>query len=74
MEEYVAVPKELVSRNKFISISDDILFVDGIAFLLTVAIKIRFVTVEHTPVRTDKSLVTQRRTSRLPRQHVNYNV
>ena len=33
------------------------LFVDGIVFRLTVAIKLKFVTVEHTPVCTDKSLV-----------------
>ena len=32
-------------------------FVDVIAFLLTVAIKLKFVTVEHTPVHTAKSLV-----------------
>ena len=57
VEEYVAVPKELVSRHKFISIAADVFFVDGIAFLLTVAIKLKFVTVEHTPVRTAKSLV-----------------
>ena len=57
MEEYVAVPKELVSRHKFISIAADVFFVDGIAFLLTVAIKIKFVNTEHTPVRTKKSPV-----------------
>ena len=57
VEEYVAVPKELVSRNKFISMAADVFFVNGIAFLLTVAIKLKFVTVEHTPVRTAKSLV-----------------
>ena len=33
------------------------LFVDGIMFLLTVARKLNFLTVEHTPVRTSKSLV-----------------
>ena len=43
--EYVAFPKELVSRHKFISIAADVFFVDGIEFLLTVAIKLRFVTV-----------------------------
>ena len=37
--------------NKFISIEADVFFVDGIAFLLTVTIKIKFVTVEHTPFR-----------------------
>ena len=35
----------------------DVYFVDGIAFLLTVAIKLKFVTVEHAPVCTAKSLV-----------------
>ena len=57
MEEYVAVPKQLVSRPKFISIAADVFFVNGIALLLTVAIKLKFVTVEHTLVRTAKSLV-----------------
>ena len=32
-------------------------FVDGIVLLLTVTIKLKLVTVEHTPVRTAKSLV-----------------
>ena len=57
MEEYVAVPKELVSRHKYISMADDVFFVDGISLLLTVTIKLKFVTVEHTPFRTAKSLV-----------------
>ena len=47
----------MVSRHKLISIAADVFFVNGIVFLLTVAIKLKFVTVEHTPVRTDKSLV-----------------
>ena len=57
MEEYVAVPKELISRQIFISMAADVFFVNGMAFLLMVAIKLRFVTVEHIPVRTAKSLV-----------------
>ena len=57
MEEYVAVPKELVSRHKFISMAADMLFVDGIAFVLTVARKLKFVTVEHTLVCTANSPV-----------------
>ena len=57
VEEYVAVPKELVSRHKFISIAADAFFADGIYLLLTVAIKLKFVTVEHTPIRSAKSLV-----------------
>ena len=57
MEEYAAVPKELISRHKFVSIAADVFFVNGISFLLTVAIKLKFETVEHTPVCTSKSLV-----------------
>ena len=47
----------MVSRHKFISIAADVFFVDGIVLLLTVAIELKFVTVEHTPVRTANSLV-----------------
>ena len=50
VEEYVAVPKELVSRHTFISMEADVFFVNGIAVLLTVAIKLKFVTLEHTLV------------------------
>ena len=35
----------------------DVFFIDGIAFLLKVAIKLKFVTVEHIPVHTAKLLV-----------------
>ena len=34
VEEYVAVPKELVSRHKFISMAADVFFVADIAFLI----------------------------------------
>ena len=36
VEEYIAVPKELVSQHKFISIAADVFFVNALAFLLTV--------------------------------------
>ena len=57
VEEYIAVTKEFVSRHKFISMAADVFFVNGIALLLTVARKLNFVTVEHTPVCIAKSLV-----------------
>ena len=47
----------MISRHTFISIAAGDFFADGIALLLTVAMKLKFVTVEHTPVRTAKSLV-----------------
>ena len=57
VEEYTMVPKELVSQHKFISIAAGVFFVNGIAFLLALAMKLKFVTVEHNPVHTAKSLV-----------------
>jgi hypothetical protein len=39
-----------------ITLVADVFFVDGTAFLLTVARRIKFVTAEHVPVRTARSL------------------
>ena len=50
--DYVAVPRNLVDANKAITLAADVFFVDGTAFLLTVARRIKFVTAEHVPVRT----------------------
>jgi hypothetical protein len=50
--DYVAVPRSLVDANKAITLAADVFFVDGTAFLLTVAQRIKFVTAEHLPVRT----------------------
>jgi hypothetical protein len=54
--DYVAVPRSLVDANKALSLAADVFFVDGTAFLLTVARRIKFVTAEHLPVRTALSL------------------
>ena len=54
--DYVAVPWSLVDANKTVTIAADVFFVDGTAFLLTVARRIKFVTAEHVPVRTALSL------------------
>ena len=61
----------MVSRHKFISIAADVFFVDGIAFLLTVAIKLKFLTVEHTRVRTRDggAAVVHRGSVPRPQQH-----
>jgi hypothetical protein len=45
-----------VDANKALSLAADVFFVDGTAFLLTVARRIKFVTAEHLPVRTALSL------------------
>jgi hypothetical protein len=54
--DYVAVPRTLIEANKVIMLAADVFFVDRTAFLLTVARRIKFVTVEHVPVRTTTSL------------------
>ena len=45
-----------MDANKAITLAADVFFVDGTAFLLTVAQRIKFVTAEHVPVRTGLSL------------------
>jgi hypothetical protein len=45
-----------VDANKAITLAADVYFVDGTAFLLMVARRIKFVTAEHVPVRTGLSL------------------
>jgi hypothetical protein len=46
----------VVELNKWVTLAADIFFVDGTAFLITMSRRIKFVTVEHVPVRTAKSL------------------
>ena len=54
--DYVAVPRTLIEANKVITLAADVFFVDGTAFLLTVARMMKFVTAEHVPVRTATNL------------------
>ncbi len=56
MADYVAVPCSLVETNKVITMAADVFFVDGTAFLLTMSQQIKYITTEHMPVRTAKSL------------------
>jgi hypothetical protein len=54
--DYVAIPWQLVDANKAVTLAADVFFMDGIAFLITVSRKIKFVTTKHLPVRTVTSL------------------
>ncbi len=54
--DYVAIPQQLVDANKAVTLAADMFFVDGIAFLITVSRRIKFVTTKHLPVRTAMSL------------------
>ena len=52
----MAVPQTLIEANKVITLAADVFFVDGTAFLLTVARRTKFVMAEHIPIRTATSL------------------
>ena len=52
----MVVPRPLIEANKVITLAADVFFVDGIAFLLMVARRKKFVTAEHVPIRTAISL------------------
>jgi hypothetical protein len=54
--DYVEVPRSLVELNKTVMLAADVFFVDGTAFLITMSRRIKFMTAEHVPVRTAKSL------------------
>jgi hypothetical protein len=54
--DYVAVPRSLVEQNGIVTMAADVFFVDGMAFLVTLSRRIKFITVEHVPVRTAISL------------------
>jgi hypothetical protein len=54
--DYLAISWQLVDANKAVTLKADVFFVDGIAFLITVSRRIKFVTVKHLPIRTATSL------------------
>jgi hypothetical protein len=55
--DYVAIPRSLVEWNRIITMAADVFFVDGTAFLIMLSRNVKFITTEHTPVRTAKALV-----------------
>ena len=52
----MAVPCSLVESNKIVTVAADVCFVDRTSFLLTMSRQIKFITAEHVPFRTAKSL------------------
>jgi hypothetical protein len=58
--DYVEVPRSLVEQNKIVTLAADVFFVDGTEFLMTESERIKFITAEHVPVRTAKSLAKHR--------------
>jgi hypothetical protein len=54
--DYVVVPRLLVEQNKVVTMAADVFFVDGMAFIITVLRRIKFITAEHVPVQTATKL------------------
>ena len=47
--DHVVVPQGVKDQNKTVMLAADMFFLDGIAFLVTILLNIKFVTVEHLP-------------------------
>jgi hypothetical protein len=55
-EQRVAIPREFYKMHKMVTITADVMFINGVLFLVTFSRKIKFRTAEFVPKRTAKSL------------------
>ena len=55
--EYIVIPKDFILLHKKVVLVADIMFVNNVAFLVTLSRKIKFLTVEHIKSRSAKQLV-----------------
>jgi hypothetical protein len=64
--EYVQIPQDFVKMHKYVTLAADVMFVNGLPFLVTSSRGISLVTIEYLPSRTAKRLVhTLRRVFRI---------
>jgi hypothetical protein len=54
--DYVQIPREILERHRRVVLAVDVMFVNGVPFLVSVARGLNFITVEHTKTRTAKNL------------------
>ncbi len=55
--DYVQIPRNFVKMHKYVTLATDIMFVNGLPFLVTSSRGISLVTIEYLPSRTAKRLV-----------------
>ena len=55
--EFIPIPHNFYELHKFVTLTVDVIFVNGVAFLTTLLREIRFFTVEHVPSCTAKQLI-----------------
>ena len=53
---YVQIPKEIPEQHRLVVLAVDVMFVNGVPFLVSVARGLNFITVEYTKTRTAKAL------------------
>ncbi len=53
---YVQIPRALLERHQWVTLAVDVMFVNGVPFLVSVARGLNLVTAEHMPTRTAKQL------------------
>ena len=53
---YVAVPRDFLKLHNFVTLVPDVIFLNNLPLLITMARGINFVTVERVPTRTDNQL------------------
>ena len=56
--EFIPIPRDFYELHKFVTLTADVMFVNGIAFLTTLSRKIRMFTAEHIPTRTGPQLIS----------------
>jgi hypothetical protein len=57
MADYVEIPKEILDLNKAVTIAADVMFMNGLPFVVTISQKIKFATTEYVPSRSHSNLV-----------------
>ncbi len=55
--EYARIPKDFIHLHKYVTLVADVMFVNGLPFLVTSLWGISLVTIEHLPSHTAKRLV-----------------
>ncbi len=52
----VTIPRKIIERNRHVWLAADVMFVDGLAFIVTVSRDIKFITAQYLPTRTSTDL------------------
>jgi hypothetical protein len=55
--DYAEIPKEIIDMNKAVTIAADVMFVNGLPFVVTISRKIKFTTTEYVPSRSQSNRV-----------------